>query len=173
MVLAAEVEALIASLRAEIAALRAEVADLRRQLGRDSSNSSQPPSSDGLRKKRPPRWRDPAPARFLVDPYARWAARTWETCRARSLFYAATHRPCAATSKKLLPSGRHPQMHRCESNKTQQNAAFRSKSKQDENASKCFESSAGRGFSQGISGDRVPTGGVAFHEQAAREARFP
>ncbi len=51
MVLAAEVEALIASLRAEIAALRAEVADLRRQLGRDSSNSSQPPSSDGLRKK--------------------------------------------------------------------------------------------------------------------------
>ena len=51
MVLPAEVEALIASLRAEIAALRAEVADLRRQLGRDSSNSSQPPSSDGLRKK--------------------------------------------------------------------------------------------------------------------------
>ena len=51
MVLPAEVEELIASLRAEIAALRAEVADLRRQLGRDSSNSSQPPSSDGLRKK--------------------------------------------------------------------------------------------------------------------------
>ncbi len=51
MVLPIEVEELIASLRAEIAALRAEVADLRRQLGRDSSNSSQPPSSDGLRKK--------------------------------------------------------------------------------------------------------------------------
>jgi transposase len=51
MVLPVEVEELIASLRAEIAALRAEVADLRRQLGRDSSNSSQPPSSDGLRKK--------------------------------------------------------------------------------------------------------------------------
>jgi transposase len=51
MNLAAEVEDLIASLRAEIVALRAEVADLRRQLGRDSSNSSQPPSSDGLRKK--------------------------------------------------------------------------------------------------------------------------
>ena len=51
MVLAAEIEALVASLRAEIAALRAEVADLRRQLGRDSSNSSQSPSSDGLRKK--------------------------------------------------------------------------------------------------------------------------
>jgi hypothetical protein len=51
MVLPIEVEELMASLRAEIAALRAEVADLRRQLGRDSSNSSQPPSSDGLRKK--------------------------------------------------------------------------------------------------------------------------
>jgi transposase len=51
MVLPAEIEALVASLRAEMAALRAEVADLRRQLGRDSSNSSQPPSSDGLRKK--------------------------------------------------------------------------------------------------------------------------
>ena len=51
MVLAAEVEELIASLRREIAALRAEVADLRRRLGQDSSNSSKPPSSDGLGKK--------------------------------------------------------------------------------------------------------------------------
>ncbi len=51
MVLPIEVEELIASLRAEIAALRAEAADLRRQLGRDGSNSSQPTSSDGLRKK--------------------------------------------------------------------------------------------------------------------------
>jgi transposase len=32
-------------------ALQAEVADLRRQLGQDSSNSSKPPSSDGLKKK--------------------------------------------------------------------------------------------------------------------------
>ena len=51
MVLPAEVEELIASLRRRIAALQAEVADLRRQLGRDSSNSSKPPSSDGLKKK--------------------------------------------------------------------------------------------------------------------------
>jgi transposase len=51
MILSPEVEELIASLRREIAMLRAEVADLRRQLGRDSSTSSKPPSSDGLKKK--------------------------------------------------------------------------------------------------------------------------
>ena len=44
-------QALIDSLLAEIAALKQEVADLRRQLGKDSSNSSKPPSSDGLGKK--------------------------------------------------------------------------------------------------------------------------
>jgi transposase len=51
MVLPAEVEELIASLKRRIATLEAEVADLRRQLGQDSSNSSKPPSSDGLKKK--------------------------------------------------------------------------------------------------------------------------
>jgi transposase len=51
MVVPAEVEELIASLMRRIAALEAEVAELRRQLGRDSSNSSKPPSSDGLKKK--------------------------------------------------------------------------------------------------------------------------
>src|SRR5271166_2071591 len=51
MVLPTEVEELIAALRRQIAALEAEVADLRRQLGQDSSNSSKPPSSDGLKKK--------------------------------------------------------------------------------------------------------------------------
>jgi transposase len=39
------------ALGADNAALRAEVAELRRQLGMDSSNSSKPPSSDGLKKK--------------------------------------------------------------------------------------------------------------------------
>jgi transposase len=39
--------AVIESLQARVASLEAEVAALRRQLGRDSSNSSQPPSQDG------------------------------------------------------------------------------------------------------------------------------
>lgn len=52
MNLPAEVADLIASLQRQIVALQAEVADLRRQLGQDSSNSSKPPSSDGLKKKR-------------------------------------------------------------------------------------------------------------------------
>src|SRR5580658_7307050 len=47
----AAVEELIASLKRQIAALQAKVAVLRRQLGQDSSNSSKPPSSDGLKKK--------------------------------------------------------------------------------------------------------------------------
>jgi transposase len=41
----------IAGLRLENAVLKQEVADLRRRLGKDSSNSSQPPSSDGPAKK--------------------------------------------------------------------------------------------------------------------------
>lgn len=41
----------LAEMRAENAALKQEVADLRRQLGKNSSNSSKPPSSDGLGKK--------------------------------------------------------------------------------------------------------------------------
>ena len=39
------------TLQAENAALRAEAAELRRRLDLDSSNSSKPPSSDGLKKK--------------------------------------------------------------------------------------------------------------------------
>ena len=39
------------ALRGENAALRADVAELRRQLDLDSSNSSKPPSSEGLKKK--------------------------------------------------------------------------------------------------------------------------
>src|SRR5665213_1285924 len=41
----------LAELKQENAALKQEAADLRRQLGKNSSNSSKPPSSDGLGKK--------------------------------------------------------------------------------------------------------------------------
>jgi transposase len=41
----------LVALRAENAALKQEIAELRRRLGKDSSNSSKPPSSDGLAKK--------------------------------------------------------------------------------------------------------------------------
>jgi transposase len=51
MSFAPEVEELLASLMRRIEALEAENAELRRRLGLDSSNSSKPPSSDGLKKK--------------------------------------------------------------------------------------------------------------------------
>ena len=51
MILSPDAEELIAALRAEIVMLRAEVAELKRRLGQDSSTSSKPPSSDGLKKK--------------------------------------------------------------------------------------------------------------------------
>jgi transposase len=51
MSLPPEVEELIDMLKREIEALRAENAELRRRLGLDSSNSSKPPASDGLKKK--------------------------------------------------------------------------------------------------------------------------
>ncbi len=51
MNLPSEVEELVASLMRRIEALEAENAELRRRLDLDSSNSSKPPSSDGLKKK--------------------------------------------------------------------------------------------------------------------------
>lgn len=58
MVLSPDASALIeglvqelAALRAENAALKQEIAELQRRLGKDSSNSSKPPSSDGPAKK--------------------------------------------------------------------------------------------------------------------------
>src|SRR5271156_4961054 len=45
-----ELIALIKAQAAEIAALKARIADLDRRLGLNSSNSSKPPSSDGVKK---------------------------------------------------------------------------------------------------------------------------
>jgi transposase len=47
-----EQDARLAERDAVVAALLAEVAELRRRLGMDSSNSSKPPSSDGLDRQR-------------------------------------------------------------------------------------------------------------------------
>src|SRR5579871_350571 len=52
-------EGRVGELERENAALRAENADLKRRLGLDSSTSSKPPSSDGLRKK-PASLREPS-----------------------------------------------------------------------------------------------------------------
>ena len=46
-----EITEVIEALKREVEALRAENAELRRRLGLDSSNSSKPPSSDGMKKK--------------------------------------------------------------------------------------------------------------------------
>ncbi len=58
MELSPDIRTLIEGLRRELAEMRAasatlmrEVADLRRQLGKNRSNSSTPPSSDGFGKK--------------------------------------------------------------------------------------------------------------------------
>ena len=51
MELSPELQELIDGLRREIAALKQENAELRRRLEKNSSNSSKPPSSDGLGKK--------------------------------------------------------------------------------------------------------------------------
>jgi transposase len=50
--LVTEQAAVIAALTAEVTGLRVEIVELRRRLGMDSSNSSKPPSSDGLDRTR-------------------------------------------------------------------------------------------------------------------------
>jgi transposase len=59
----AELLAVVAEQAALIESLRAELAALRRQAGRDSSNSSQPPSQDGLAAKAKAGQRQPRRAR--------------------------------------------------------------------------------------------------------------
>src|ERR1700735_1939327 len=51
MVIPREIQELLASKDRRIAELEALVAELLRRLGLDSTNSSKPPSSDGLKKK--------------------------------------------------------------------------------------------------------------------------
>src|SRR5271156_4278493 len=51
MVIPPEIQELLASKDRRIAELEALVAELLRRLGLDSTNSSKPPSSDGLKKK--------------------------------------------------------------------------------------------------------------------------
>ena len=51
MVIPPEIQELLASKDRRIAELEAVVAELLRRLGLDSTNSSKPPSSDGLKKK--------------------------------------------------------------------------------------------------------------------------
>src|SRR6266480_2375669 len=59
----AELLAVVAEQAALIGALQAEVAALRRQAGRDSSNSSQPPSQDGPAAKAKAGQREARPGR--------------------------------------------------------------------------------------------------------------
>lgn len=49
----AQLKALILAQQEEIAALKAAIADLTARLAQNSTNSSKPPSSDGLAKKPP------------------------------------------------------------------------------------------------------------------------
>jgi Family of unknown function (DUF6444) len=56
-----ELAGLVSVLGAKVEALEVEVASLRRQVGRDSSNSSQPPSQDGPAAKGKARAVEPGP----------------------------------------------------------------------------------------------------------------
>jgi transposase len=106
----AELLAVVAEQAALIETLRAEVAAVRRQAGRDSSNSSQPPSQDGpaakakagqreARRARPGRpqggqkghrgaslaWAARPDETLVIEPArAAGAARTWPALRAGS-----------------------------------------------------------------------------------------
>ncbi|WP_331719109.1 DUF6444 domain-containing protein [Streptomyces sp. NBC_00289] len=51
--LVVELRSELTTARAELAAARARIADLEARLGQNSSNSSKPPSSDGLAKPAP------------------------------------------------------------------------------------------------------------------------
>lgn len=59
-----ELEAIVAAQAKLIEELRAEIAELRRRLKLDSSNSSKPPSSDGLRKPSPKSLREKTDKKF-------------------------------------------------------------------------------------------------------------
>ena len=94
-----EVEALIAAQAREIERLRAEVAELRRRLDLDSSTSSKPPSSDGLRKK--PRSR----AAFVGERARRAAASRVTRATRSSGWRTPTGSYCTRPRLPALPGG--------------------------------------------------------------------
>jgi transposase len=95
------------ALRRENAALRAEAAELRRQLELNSSNSSKPPPSDGLKKK--PRRRQPSRA---LGQEKRWAGRaqgrhaqTGRGARSIARHTASICRRCCASLTAAMQTG--------------------------------------------------------------------
>jgi len=94
-----------ARLAAANAALQARVAELERRLGKDSSNSSRPPSSDGLGKpparrrerrggRAPGKQPGAAGERPASNPARR--ARTWPRCPTRTRSWCTGRWPAAA-----------------------------------------------------------------------------
>ena len=106
MILSPEIAALISSLQRELEALRAENAELPRRLEMNSSTSSKPPSSDGLRE-RPASLREPSdrPGGGGKATRARPCAQTAEPDRIVTHEAAACRHCGAAFSRREATGG--------------------------------------------------------------------